>query len=416
MRKFFILFAAIAAFSMLFSCNENGPDGPVPDPGEDRVVIIYFSAANSLSRYAEDNYMSMREGTYLPALGGNEHLLVFFHNRDVAPVLIEMSRDPEGNVVEKEICSFKDMQVSASAESVEKVLTYVKERYVSESYGLILWSHSTGWLPEHYYTEGAPSGYDNPADAPAEPSSHVDVYGDAIVKMAVPEVSPASFGQDEETEQEIDIRELSSAIPMHLDFLIFDSCLMGCVEVAYQFRDVADIFCASPTEILANGFPYSHIVEPLFWSDLNAGVKEVADLYFYYYSESGSPYATISVVDCSRLESLASACKAIYDDNRDKVGGLDMGSIQPFFRLNKHWFYDLGSFVDALEPSDELVEDFRKAMSEAVVFKEHTDTFISIEITEYSGLSTYVQNPEEPYLDDYYRTLDWNIATGMVAE
>lgn len=409
MKKFFIFLAAMAAAFCLYSCNED-----TPYTGIGRVVIVYMSADNSLSKYAEYNYDSMLEG-YLPSDGTGEHLLVFLHTEEIEPVLVELSRDKDGNPVKREVYRF-DVGVSASAECVNTVLTYVKDNYPSENYGLILWSHSTGWLPERYYEEGAPSGYADPSHAPREATDHTDVYGDAIVKMAVPEISTTSFGQDSETGREIDIVDLSGAIPMHLDFLIFDSCLMGCVEVAYQFRNIADYFCASPTEVLANGFPYTHIMDPLFRLAADAAVKEVADLYFYYYAASSSPYATISVVDCSKLDNLASACKAVFDENRDKVPSLDMSSIQPYFRMNKHWFYDLADFIGELGPSAPLMEDFSAAMKEAVIFKEATERFISFDITEFCGLSTYIQNPEEPYLDEYYRGLDWNTATGMIAD
>lgn len=78
-----------------------------------------------------------------------------------------------------------DMASSSSAEAVNTVLSYVKNNYESDHYGLILWSHSIGWLPEHYYTEGPPAGYPNSEDAPVEPTSPMDIYGDAVVKMAV---------------------------------------------------------------------------------------------------------------------------------------------------------------------------------------------------------------------------------------
>ena len=51
----------------------------------------------------------------------------------------------------------------------------------------------------------------------------------------------------------IEIADLPGAIPMHLDFIIMDACLMGCVEVAYELRDKCDILIFSPTEILSSG-------------------------------------------------------------------------------------------------------------------------------------------------------------------
>lgn len=410
MRNYFFILALLAVLPFVSSC-----DGTEPYVNG-KTVIVYISANNSLSNFAEGNFADMLEGYMPSSKATGEHLLVFFHNRTTPPALYELTRDADGNPCKEEVRVF-DMASSSSAEAVNTVLSYVKNNYESDHYGLILWSHSTGWLPEHYYTEGPPAGYPNSEDAPVEPTSPMDIYGDAVVKMAVDDgVQPTSFGQDEGTLEEIDIKELAEAIPMHLDFLIFDSCLMGCVEVAYQFRNVADVFCASPTEVLANGFPYTHIIEPLFTSA--DGVKEVADLYFHYYADSevASAAATVVVVDCSKLDRLAEACGKIFAENRYKVPELDMSDIQPYFRSNKHWFYDLEDYMKALEPSSSLLDGFRQAMRDAIIYKAATETFLSIQITNFSGLSSYIQNPEEPYLDDYYRTLDWNMATQMIAD
>lgn len=47
-----------------------------------------------------------------------------------------------------------------------------------------------------------------------------------------------------------DFREaLSSAFPKPLKFILFDSCNMQSVEVAYELRDCAEYFIGSPTEI-----------------------------------------------------------------------------------------------------------------------------------------------------------------------
>ena len=196
--------AAVLSSLLVFSCEEESPYPPYKGSG--RVVVVYISANNNLSNYddaefgvsyADTNYVAMLEG-YLPAQGSGERLLVFFHTVDDSPRLVELSRDRKGNPVETVVRTF-DVESSATAECVGSVLSYVKESYPSDNYGLILWSHSTGWLPEGYYENGAPSGYANPADAPTSPMNHMDVYGNAIVKMAGPGISPSSFGNDKYT-------------------------------------------------------------------------------------------------------------------------------------------------------------------------------------------------------------------------
>ena len=57
----------------------------------------------------------------------------------------------------------------------------------------------------------------------------------------------------------MDVLEMVRAITIHLDYIIFDACLMGGIEVAYELRNVADKIGFSQAEILAHGFPYKPI-------------------------------------------------------------------------------------------------------------------------------------------------------------
>lgn len=411
MRKILFLILSLTILSLSFSCKKE----KLRPSSEGRVLVVYITGNNSLSAYADLNLEGMMQG-YLPDHDSADRLLVFFHNRVVTPVLYDIYLDASGEPVKSEITHF-DMKVSASAEAVGTVLNFVKGKYPSKHYGLIMWSHSTGWLPEGYFTSGPPKGSGAVPSSAPEVTDHRDIFGDAVVKLAINDgASPLSFGQDELTKQEIDIRDLADVMPMHFDYIFFDSCLMGGIEVAYEFREVTDYMGFSQTEILANGFPYSEMMYPFFNYDIEKALSEAARIYVEYYSSSQWPYATFSVVDCRKLEPLASACAKIYSQNRDKVADLNMASIQGYFRMNKHWFYDLGSFVKALNPGNELTGEFNAALNDIFIFKEATEDFLTIKIFDYSGFSTYIQNPSEPYLDSYYMTLDWNKATQMVVE
>ena len=73
-----------------------------------------------------------------------------------------------------------------------------------------------------------------------------------------------SFGQDGKNNF-MEINDLASALSKyHFDFILFDACYMSCAEVAYAFRECADYIIGSPTEILANGFPYQSIMGDMF--------------------------------------------------------------------------------------------------------------------------------------------------------
>ena len=84
-------------------------------------------------------------------------------------------------------------------------------------------------------------------------------------------------------------------------------------------------------------------MQPLFNGDYVAAAKAYND---YYASQTGDMQsATISVVKCSALADVATQAKLIFDANRDKIQALNLSKIQPYFRYDKHWFYDINDFM-----------------------------------------------------------------------
>ena len=72
-----------------------------------------------------------------------------------------------------------------------------------------------------------------------------------------------------------------------------------------------------------------------------------------------------------------------------------------------------------LNPPADMLAGFSNALESAVVYRLATDNFIIgstnyFPIKTFSGLSTYVPNPENSVLDEYYKTLAWNKAVMMV--
>ena len=131
---------------------------------------------------------------------------------------------------------------------------------------------------------------------------------------------------------EIDIKDFAAAIPMKLDYLIFDACLMGCVEVAYELKDVCDKLVFSPTEVLTMGFDYSTLSRNLFSWD-SPDLEQVALDYFSLYDKK-SGYersASVSVVDCTRVGALAECFAAIVENHADRMLYVDRSKVQRYF-------------------------------------------------------------------------------------
>ena len=112
-------------------------------PEGDRTVLLYLAGDNDLNRYALENIRSLREGMK----GVSGRIVIYFDSRYSAPCL--MTIKGENNPV-IDTLEFYEEEDSADPATLRRVIAETKRRYPSESYGLILWSHGTGWFPEHY--------------------------------------------------------------------------------------------------------------------------------------------------------------------------------------------------------------------------------------------------------------------------
>ncbi|MPN63361.1 hypothetical protein SDC9_211119 [bioreactor metagenome] len=146
-----------------------------------------------------------------------------------------------------------------------------------------------------------------------------------------------------------------------------------------------------------------------------ANLEEVCERYYDFYNSQSGVYrsATIALYNTEKLETLASVCRNIFAANRDKLPALPVKNIQGYFRLNKHWFYDLEDFVSQFASQEELLQ-FNNALSQVVTTKFYTPIFLDLTISRYSGISTYVPSNGSAYLDNYYKGYKWNTATQMI--
>ena len=368
----------IASFALLFiaaSCDPVSQD-PAEYPQQQKSVLVYMVANNNLSQQAENNINSMKYG-YIPE---HDNLLVYLHNTKGNPVLLKLHKEGNGKIAQDTVYRFPP-QNSADPAALTSAMKVCQTMFPAKEYGLVLWSHGTGWLPQGYYSK------------------------------------TKSFGLD--GTNEMDIIDLAAALPYKLDFVLFDACLMGGIEVAYQLKDSVDYVISSPTEILSNGFPYSEIMQHIFRSPIE--LESVAKEYFDYYNDmSGSSRsATISVVKTSELDNVAAQARELFSkygsNGNYSNNNIDTLQIQKYYRSGKHWFYDVNGLMEQLAGDD--AAEFTKAMQKAVVYKAATPEFLGVTIdkNKFSGLSTYIpsQNADSTLLA-YYKKLRWNEDTGYI--
>lgn len=349
----------------------------------ERSLLLYMVVTSNLNGSISANISDIKNSPFVPEYFDIEKesgdvLLILEHREGDIPRLKRFSRDEFGQVTEEIIQEYEGRS-SIEPELLNEVLAYTNAVFPAKESGILFSSHGTGWTPEGYYA------------------------------------SPASFGQMDK--REMDIMDLAQSIPEKCSYIIMDACLMGGVEVAYELKGVTDFLLLSPTEIMAAGMPYGDIMEQLFYAEgeVEKRLTYIAASYFDYYSDRSTGGGTIALIRSDKLDALGVSVKTILDKDYSKVSELDMDDIQPYFRGSvRHWFYDLTDFMEHISSDPASLDKFHNAIDEAVVAKYATDKFLSIPIVKYSGLSTYIPNPSDTTLDNYYKELSWNKAVRLV--
>lgn len=425
MRKFLYLTVAIV-LGLLSSCKPETEYIFLQKHPRAHVMMCF--GFNNLSSSLAEDIRDLEKG-FIPGSAPLEnYLFVFSHlvessySTPSSPKLQRIYLGPDGNPMKETLLEMEPGTISNRAECIREVLEFLKEKYPEiESFGVLMSSHGTGWTPPGYCT----TGYKNEGNSDViewRRSAFPETYlsGEYLYEP-VPGVKSMGYtvtGVNPTVAYETDIREIADLLPFKLDYIIFDACFMGGVEVAYQFKDKCRYMCFSQTEILSDGMDYTTMISDLLEGN-RADLVSLATNYFNHYNLSiGSKRsATISVVDCSKLGTLAAVCRNLfrnYDISKDNV---DASKLQKYFYYTNHaWFYDLYSIVQAAGASETELSDLQWALDECILYKAATPTFAlyGFPIDTHSGLSMYLPEKERTQLNSYYRELTWNKLTGLL--
>lgn len=427
MKKGLLFIMMLAAF-MTAACSD---PLPIQEPSQQeyaRVLIYFGEGMNSLSSYIiEDtkDLIGAPTNALLPSEGSNKALIVISHlptqkgdwMTPTCPTITRVSRDYLGRPICDTLLRMPAGTIMTKADNLRSALEYVQSNFPSDSYGLILSSHGTGWLPAGYYDRDENGSSLMQASRPT-PEGAVH-----YVERPSPDgIDVKSFGQEIQKQYgslysyEMSLNSLAKAIPMRLDYMLIDACLMGGIETAYELRNVTRYLGFSQTEVLADGLTYNTLLKPLL-DETPANPQAVCEEYFNKYNERTGLYqsATISLIDCSRLEGFAECCRNLFQTYREQMASINYKDVQGFFRYDKHWFFDLEDIMvkAGISPSDK--KELSAALGECVLYKAHTNSFMEdFDIKTMCGFSMYLPAAGDSYLNSYYSELEWNKATGLV--
>jgi hypothetical protein len=363
------IISIITIFSIHFSCKKNTG---IPDKQVVKKMVLVIMEANNDLRFDALNSINMMEKG---AQGIDGTLLVYIKTSAVRSYLLKIKYDADANRIVSDTVKTFENSPSSDPEFIKDLIKYSQSEYPAANYGLILWSHATSWAP-------ANAG-----------------------------VKTKSFGRD--SGKETDVIDLKNALPNNYDFILFDACSMASVEVLYEFKDKAKYIIASPTETIAESFPYQNITPLLFGGDeqLAAVAKGFYDYYNTYTDDRQS--ATVVLLKTSELEALATQMKLlmtkskVYGDQFVTNGIQRMDFTQGFPVAA----FDFGDFLNHNFSGPDLTA-IHTQLNKTIIYKAATAKFLGMPITQFSGLTCYIPFANDPLLA-YYSRLQWYSASGV---
>jgi len=385
-HKVVTMLLCVVATCSFFSCSESDESAGIPDPvdktyaADSRTVLVYIIGECSLERYIQSDINEMIAGIKNYNLKSGDNLVIYVDDYEY-PRIYSLNNRTKATKFDElmPVKEYSEDVNSASAANLAEVIKWVKANYKSDSYGLVMWSHGSGWL----YSQNA----------------------DDDVTSSAPR---RSIGYDSGENKnglngnEMNIDALANVLKNgnKMDFIFFDACFMQSIEVDYELKDCADFIIGSPAEIPDSGAYYNTMTPAMFKAENYA--QEMVDVYKEHYGVATNAYGLIvSAVNSAKVNSVANEMKQYITKYRDALLSADYSRTQNYFYYGS-WgtnypdVYDMkGVMRNVLDESE--YASFVNTMSE-LSYCKHADCWysgypmkkVSIDATQASGVSMFV--------------------------
>lgn len=387
------------------ACHKDEPGNNQHPKAIETSILLYAVASNNLSPNFYDDLQEMEIGLEKVDLSKADYYVYYVsQGLDTGPVLTKAVKDKKtGEVGFEEIKRYDRETSSVDPRRISEVIEDYSALSKGTTKGLILWSHSTAWVPgARSVTKTAPMEYTE---------SETETQG---LTRFEPEVI-RWWGMDtyHGVTEYCDLPDLADAVPdNYFDFIWFDCCYMSSIEVIYEMRNKAKTFVAYPTEVLAEGAPY-HLVLPLIAvpePNLIAAADAMSDYFL-----SGNKIFTIAVIDPAQIEEIADLAAQAVPGTRERYtrllkysrGGL---YFYDFAQYTSTWGKSLGEDWDAAQ--------FSSLMNKLIIYKNCGNRLFNgdlINKENFSGISCayFTYNPDSEFEETdsenqkYYLELEW---------
>ncbi len=341
----FLFIVATCSFS---ACSKDDETPPIVSPYvESRTVMVYMVAENSLNKNVWADVQEMLVGMNNDTLSANDRLVIYLDDVKLPRIYVVDKTTKITQFSELvPVMTYENDVNSSSAEQLGTFIDYVKSNYPAESYGLVMWSHASGWTPSNF------SG---------------DMYSETPTKRK-------SFGVDNgknttnNNGNQMNIDDMASVLQGNaFDFIFFDACVMQTIEVAYELRDAAKWLIASPAEIPASGANYETMTRAMFLKD-----DYVNQMLTVYKQEYSNAYGiVVSAVNTKALDDYAAYMKSVVAAHRSEMLNLNISSMLNYIRYGS-WTTTSPDFLDMQGIMLKVLDD-----EEYAQWKGNTDKLIT---------------------------------------
>lgn len=262
--------------------------------------------------------------------------------------------------------------------TLKNFINYCKNMQTSSHYALILWNHGGG------------------ARSKLSKSTLINTFEKAVC------------WDETDNDDCLYLDEVQQAISQYfnignkLDFIGFDACFMGTVEVAYEFKDLALVMAASMASEWGDGWDYDAIFKGMKQGS-NNDPKELGKLIVKTYKEStiGTSDQTQVAVDLTNIQDLKTSIDnlavAIYNEN-------NKSTIETTRDLAYHFYYnddesisypyfDLNDLAIKIAQNSSLSDNLKNSANNIITNLSNTiiAAYAGAEFGYYYGLGTDVK-------------------------
>lgn len=427
------LFVA-TALCLTTACDKEKPEYPFPIPGNNTPTptppqeittshtLMFYFVGTTLNQEFAGNLTSTeealkelsKEGGALYGKTSRPRVIVYKQKSRSVAHIFELKYG-NGECMKDTLATY-DTPAVMPKENITAYLNKMMELAPAPSYGLVIGSHSRGWIPiEAENWTRSIAGIGGGSAAP-----YWQVAPGALVTRFLGEGNPFNSSYPSGHSNYFDIWDLADALEatqQKFKYIIYDACLMANVETLYDLRNCSEYAIASVSEIMGIGFPYKTVIPHLLGDNgASFNLDGVCEAYNYYYKVHGNRSGSVSLVDNSQLEALAEATKAALNETPQME--VEEKELQYYDGLKPHLYYDFGQYINAVCPEGEVKEAFNAQLAKSVPCKYTLSYFYTglepnpgnhkINTEAYSGLATSL--PSGKYRTEYPET-SWYKAT-----